>query len=77
MFSNGFIPLINKPTRISHKSATLIDNFWIKDSVLPSKVDAGILTEDISDHLPIFYILSLRVTLSIFVFDKISVFKLN
>jgi hypothetical protein len=56
MFSNCFIPLINKPTRISHKSATLIDNFWVKDSILPSQLDAGILTEDISDHLPIFYI---------------------
>ena len=28
MYSNSFIPLINKPTRIKNDSATLIDNIY-------------------------------------------------
>ena len=28
MFSNSFIPLINKPTRVTHKTATLVDNIF-------------------------------------------------
>ena len=28
MFSNSFIPLMNKPTRVTHKTATLIDNIF-------------------------------------------------
>ena len=55
MFSYSFVPVINKPTRISNKSATLIDNIFVND------IDAahffhGILFTDISDHFPLFYI---------------------
>ena len=28
MFSNGYMPLILRPTRVSHQSATLIDHIW-------------------------------------------------
>ena len=28
MYSNGFIPLITRPTRITNSSATLIDNIF-------------------------------------------------
>ena len=55
MFSNSFIPLINKPTRITPKSATLIDNIFANKYDNEHKYLTGILTTDISDHYPIFH----------------------
>ena len=49
--SYSFLPIIDKPTRITDISATLIDNFFT--NILPSP-KSGILLADISDHLPIF-----------------------
>jgi hypothetical protein len=51
--SNGLVPTITKPTRITHTSATLIDNIYIslKGNTIGT---SGILLTDISDHLPIF-----------------------
>ena len=54
MYSNGFHPLISKPTRITSHSATLIINIFSND--LDSHKFGGILWSDISDHLPIFQI---------------------
>jgi hypothetical protein len=51
LFSYMFIPLINKPTRITSHSATLIDNIFTNN--LSGKVLSSILINDISDHLPI------------------------
>ena len=55
MYSYMFFPLINKPTRVTHSSATIIDNIFTNDiehqDFLP-----GILFTDISDHFPIFVI---------------------
>ena len=50
-YSYGFFPIITKPTRITNFSATLIDNIFT-NSVC--NIYPGILTSDISDHLPIF-----------------------
>ena len=56
MFSRSFFPLISRPTRITSNSATLIDNIFTND---PNNCSAsGLLFTDISDHLPIFTILS-------------------
>ena len=44
-------PVITKPTRITHISATLIDNIFL-DSRLTGKTVNKILVDDISDHLP-------------------------
>ena len=55
MFSSSFFPTINKPTRVSNTSATLIDNIFSNDSEAESLFH-GILYTDISDHYPIFYI---------------------
>ena len=56
MFSRSFFPLISRPTRITSNSATLIDNICTND---PNNCSAsGLLFTDISDHLPIFTILS-------------------
>ena len=51
--SFSLIPLISKPTRITENSATLIDNICIKN---PIDFKTGILSIDLSDHLPIFLI---------------------
>ena len=52
LFSNGYYPLITKPTRITASSKTLIDNIYTNELCFP--VVCGILLNDISDHLPIF-----------------------
>ena len=52
MFSLGLYQLIDKPTRITDHSATLIDNIFTNE--LDSKINSGLLISDISDHLPIF-----------------------
>ena len=53
------IPLINNPTRITRKTATLIDNIFTND--LKHTIDSGAIIEDISDHLPIFAICNLEI----------------
>jgi hypothetical protein len=45
------IPTITKPTRITHSSATLIDNIYISKN-LQSEYKSAILVESLSDHLP-------------------------
>ena len=43
--------LINKPTRISQGSATLLDHIWT-NSYSPS-INFGIILNPISDHVPV------------------------
>ena len=57
MFSNSFIPLINKPTRVTSKTATIIDNIFTNEYKNENKYMTGILTTDISDYYPIFHII--------------------
>ena len=47
------LPTINKPTRVAHTGATIIDNIYIKCNNC-SELTSGIILSDISDHLPIF-----------------------
>ena len=54
ILSNGFIPKITFPTRITSQSSTLIDNILVKISRSFSYTTAGILLSNISDHLPCF-----------------------
>ena len=54
MYSNGLYPLIDKPTRITQQSATLIDNIFTND--MNHDIICGLLINDISDHLPVFSI---------------------
>ena len=49
--SQSFYPTINKPTRITESSATLIDNVLTNDL---HNHTAGVVISDISDHLPVF-----------------------
>ena len=55
LLTYGFYPLINKPTRITTKSVTLIDN--ILTNVHDLHITSGIWLVDISDHLPVLTIL--------------------
>ena len=63
MTSNNFIPTITAPTRITDKSATLIDHIFIKlpRSKINNKIVAGNLLCDISDHLPNFTIINIDI----------------
>ena len=44
-------PTITRPSRITHHSATLIDNIYVSDQ-LHCSFDSMLLINDISDHLP-------------------------
>ena len=59
LLTNGFFPLINKPTRITTDSATLIDNIFT--NIHDARLKSGIWVVDISDHLPIFAIRPTKV----------------
>ena len=54
LFANTLLPVISKQTRHGEPSATLTDN--IITNIYSEKNVAGIILEDISDHLPIFFI---------------------
>ena len=56
MYSNSFIPLINKPTRVTEHSATLIDNVFSNGLTNIIHSFQGILISDITDHFPVFTI---------------------
>ena len=50
ILDSGLWPVITRPTRITQRSATLIDNIYISKN-LQRKFDSAILVDDISDHL--------------------------
>ena len=54
VYDNSLRPLIDKPTRLSNSSTTLIDNIFT--NVYDRQVRSGILYNDITDHFPIFQI---------------------
>ena len=57
LYSYSYLPLLNKPTRISKNTATLIYNIFC-NGIENSDYLCGILYTDISDHFPVFYICS-------------------
>ena len=56
LYSYSLVPLINRPTRITNNSATLIDNKFRNNLHDLHKSTQAILVTDISDHLPIIHI---------------------
>ena len=50
------VPCISKPTRITRKTATLIDNIFLSQS-LQYQMHPHLVIEDLSDHLPILVII--------------------
>ena len=55
MHSSGLVPLINRPTRVTHQSATLIDHIFTNNINQCENMLQGILLTDITDHYPIFH----------------------
>ena len=51
-YTRTYIPTIVKPTRITHTSATIIDNIYVKCNTY--NLMSGIINTPISDHLAIF-----------------------
>ena len=54
LFSNGFVPIIVKPTRITASSATLIDHMYTNN--ITATGQAGIIITDLDDHIGTFYL---------------------
>ena len=54
--SNHFYPLINRPTRITKSSASLIDNIYCNMPNISNTMAAGLLHANILDHKGIFCI---------------------
>ncbi|XP_065684224.1 uncharacterized protein LOC136096636 [Hydra vulgaris] len=46
-------PMINKPTRVTRKTSSIIDNI-ITNNYCNSTINSGIIKTDISDHFPVF-----------------------
>ena len=63
----NFIPCINLPTRFCDTTATLIDHIMIKvpRKLIQSKVSAGNLLTDITDHLPNFVFINTKIEINI------------
>ena len=57
MYSNTFFPTIHWSTRVTPKTATLIDNIFCNS---PSAIHSGVILSDISDHFPIFTVLNVK-----------------
>ena len=53
IFQNGIFPLINRPTRVTKSSATIIDHVLI-NTVINSEVQSGMIKTDMSDHFAVF-----------------------
>ena len=64
MFSHSFIPLINRPTRITDETSTLIDNIYTNNYNIGTKTLQGILSPNISDHEAIFHLYGINDSVS-------------
>ena len=53
MFANSFLPLIDRPMRITGSRAALIDNV-LYNNISPINQLCGVIYANVSDHMPIF-----------------------
>ena len=51
VFDSAFLPTIHKPTRVTHSTATLIDNIFVKNKTVQSH-KSYIIIDPRSDHFP-------------------------
>ena len=56
MYSHSYIPLINRPTRITDSTGTIIDNIYTNNISIESENHQGILSPNVSDHEAVFHI---------------------
>jgi len=61
IFTNAFLPQITLPTRFSEQSGSLLDNFFTKVTENSSNSTSGVILTHISDHLPIFTKIPLKL----------------
>ena len=71
LFSYSILPEIKAPTRYGDSSMTLIDNIFTNKSC--DNYVSGVILNDISDHLPIFYITGNMVFKQSFIYKQIRV----
>jgi hypothetical protein len=62
LFTQGFLPLITKPTRVTSTSATLIDHIYT-NNICKASI-SGIILTDVADHFGIFYCVQCKPTQS-------------
>ena len=55
IFEYSFVPLINKPTRISRNNATIIDHILTNDFI-NKDYTTRIVKTDITDHFPVYFV---------------------
>ena len=55
MYAHSFIPVINRPTRVTMNTFTLIDNIFTNHHDVKEHQLHGILKTDITDHFPLFH----------------------
>ena len=60
LYSSNLLPVITKPTRITSHTSTLIDHIYTNAST--DQIIPGIVTMDISDHLPTFCLIRRQIT---------------
>ena len=58
LLQNEFLPLITLPTRITERSATVLDH--ISTTHQDTSYNTGIIIESISDHFPVFFTRNLK-----------------
>ena len=85
LLTNGFYPKIDKPTRLTDTTATLIDNIFV--NVHCDSMISGPWLTDISDHLPIYATLpyphsNLKrkteyITKRLYTDEKLNAFKMD
>lgn len=51
ILSNGLVPTILRPTRVTHQSATLIDNIYVSADIV-SLGESHVIMDNMSDHFP-------------------------
>ena len=59
LYSSNLLPVITKPTRITSHTATLIDHIYTNAST--DQTISGIVTMDISNHLPTFCLIRRQI----------------
>ena len=73
MFGHSWMPVINKPTRVTKNTGAAKDHIFI-NSVTTNKFKPGNIKSDISDHFPIFvvadYNIHLKETKERFIFRR-------
>ena len=56
VFQNGIFSVINRPTRVTKLSATIIDHI-LTNTLIDSHIQSGIIKTEISDHFAVFSLL--------------------